>query len=148
MAAFTQSFGCFWIHVSCIRPYLLKALQSHVGLIQFILKLRHFVLQLTFEALQRRYLAGGRSKGVGRERRRQGREGQELSMMLHLYTYCSVTNDVISLLIGWYSLMSALRTPPPTLPFPVSSCGSPHATSVHMHTHTHMKGDIYYKFLH
>ena len=78
MAAFTQSvhaFGCFWIHVSCVRPYLLKALQSHVGLIQFILKLRHFVLQLTFEALQRRYLAGGRSKGVGRERRRQGREG-------------------------------------------------------------------------
>ena len=86
---------------------------------------------------------GSGGKGGGREGR-----GQGLSMMLHLYTYCSVTNDVISLLIGWYSLMSALQTPPPTLPFPVSSCGSPHATSVHMHTHTHMKGYIYYKFLH
>ena len=71
MAAFTQSvhaFRCFCIHASCIRPYLLKALYSHVGLVQFILKLSHFVLQLTFEAFQRRHLAVGRGRREGQEK--------------------------------------------------------------------------------
>ena len=66
------------LRLSSITPYLLKALQSHVGFVQFILELCHFILQLSFEALQRRHLARRVGEGErGKEGGMRGKGGRE-----------------------------------------------------------------------